>query len=106
MTYWLRRNGALGRWAGDKALGDGERNWGTEATEMLELVAYGDLREDAAGEGTVSTDDVEKLLEFQVNQMQSKFHFKCWRFVHLLTITSRNWDQSSSRGQGEVQKCT
>lgn len=70
-TYWLRRNGALGRWAGDKALSDGERKWGTEATEMLELVAYGDLREDNIGEGTVSTDDVEKLLEFQVEQMQS-----------------------------------
>ena len=68
--YWSRRNGGLGRWAGDKALGDGEEEWGSHATEMLELVAYGDLRLEDTEDGTVSTDDVEKLLEFQVEQMQ------------------------------------
>ncbi|KAF4635608.1 hypothetical protein G7Y89_g2487 [Cudoniella acicularis] len=69
-TYYSRRNGALGRWAGDKALEEGEEDWGPDATEMLELVAYG--MDDPRGpeEGCVSTDDVEKLLEFQVEQMQ------------------------------------
>ncbi|TVY49430.1 Anaphase-promoting complex subunit [Lachnellula occidentalis] len=68
-VYCIRRNGALGRWAGDRALEDGELEWGPGATEMLELVAYGnDLG--GVGDGGVSTDDVEKLLEFQVEQMQ------------------------------------
>lgn len=69
--YWARRNGGLGRWAGDKALGEGEEDWGTDATEMLELVAYGTNSLEDEHAGSVSTDDVEKLLEFQVEQMQS-----------------------------------
>lgn len=70
--YWTRRNGGLGRWAGDKALAEGEEEWGTDATELLELVAYGASNVDNEYGGDVSTDDVEKLLEFQVEQMQSK----------------------------------
>jgi anaphase-promoting complex subunit 5 len=70
--YWSRRNGGLGRWAGDSALADGEEEWGMEATETLELVAYGGLSLENPDEGCVSSDDVEKLLEFQVEQMQSK----------------------------------
>ena len=62
----------LNRWAGDKALNDGEIEWGAEATEMLELVAYGGLNIEDEEEGRVSTDDVDKLLEFQVDQMQSR----------------------------------
>lgn len=69
-TYWTRRNGGLGRWAGDRALEDGEEEWGTDATELLELVAYGGLSLEDELTGSVSTDDVEKLLEFQVEQMQ------------------------------------
>jgi anaphase-promoting complex subunit 5 len=72
-SYWARKNGGLGRWAGDRALSDGEEDWGSPATEMLELIAYGDLGLNEETEGTVSTDDVEKLLEFQVEQMQSWF---------------------------------
>lgn len=71
-TYWHRKSGGLGRWAGDAALSVGEEEWGAQATEMLELVAYGNLTLDDEGEGLVSTDDVEKLLEFQVEQMQSR----------------------------------
>lgn len=76
-TYWTRRNGGLGRWAGDRALEEGEEEWGTDATELLELVAYGGLSLEDETAGSVSTDDVEKLLEFQVEQMQSKcpIHF-------------------------------
>lgn len=73
-AYIARRNGVQGRWAGDKALAEGQEEWGIEATEMLELVAYGHPSlEDAEG-GGVSTDDIEKLLEFQVEQMQSEYH--------------------------------
>ncbi|KAJ5040424.1 uncharacterized protein L3040_006080 [Drepanopeziza brunnea f. sp. 'multigermtubi'] len=68
-AYWAKKNGGLGRWAGDRALEEGEEDWGTDATEMLELIAYGGLSVEG-DDGTTSTDDIEKLLEFQVEQMQ------------------------------------
>lgn len=70
-AYWARRNGGLRRWTGDKALSEGEAQWGAEATEMFETIAYHDVLDGGRVEGSVSTDDVEKLLEFQVDQMQS-----------------------------------
>jgi anaphase-promoting complex subunit 5 len=73
VAYWARRNGGLRRWAGDKALSEGELQWGAEATEMLEIIAYDGLLSGEVVEGTVSTDDAEKLLEFQVEQMQSMY---------------------------------
>lgn len=72
-TYWARRNSGLRRWAGDKALSEGEIQWGVEATEMFESITYHGLLEDERVEGSVSTDDVEKMLEFQVDQMQSMY---------------------------------
>jgi anaphase-promoting complex subunit 5 len=74
-TYWARKNGGLGRWTGDKALDECEEDWGPQATSMLEMVAYGihDILDEK--DGTVSTDDVQKLLEFQVEQMQSPCSF-------------------------------
>lgn len=98
-TYWTRRNGGLGRWAGDKALGEGEEEWGTDATEMLELVAYGGLDLGYEMSGSVSTDDVEKLLEFQVEQMQSKYVDLS---KELRTDKSRTWKQSITRSQRQI----
>lgn len=72
-AYWAKRNGGLRRWAGDKALREGEPEWGVEATEMFESITYRGLLEDEKVAGGISTDDVEKLLEFQVDQMQSMF---------------------------------
>jgi len=72
-TYWARRNGGLNRWAGDRVLGDEQADWGVQETEMLELIAYGGLSLEEQDEGRVSTDDVEKLLEFQVEKMQSQY---------------------------------
>ncbi|KAL2065443.1 hypothetical protein VTL71DRAFT_3113 [Oculimacula yallundae] len=69
-TYWTRRSGGLERWAGDKALAEGQEYWGLAATEMLENIAYGVMSMENADQGGISTDDVEKLLEFQVEQMQ------------------------------------
>ena len=85
-TYWSRRNGGLGRWAGDSALADGEEEWGMEATEMLDLVAYGGLGLEDRDEGCVSSDEVEKLLEFQVEQMQSKSSVPCFVFLKLMQL--------------------
>lgn len=72
-TYWARRNGGLERWAGDRALSEGQEEWGLEATEMLEHITYGAYSTGNDNECGISTDDVEKLLEFQVEQMQSKY---------------------------------
>ena len=65
--YWARRKGLLNRWGGDKALGDGEDEWGPEATEMLELVACGGLNIER-DEDCISTDDVGKVVGFQVER--------------------------------------
>jgi anaphase-promoting complex subunit 5 len=70
-AYWARRNGGLHRWAGDKALREGEVQWGVEAAEMFEKINYHGALEGKCVEGSVSTDDAERLLEFQVDQMQS-----------------------------------
>lgn len=101
-TYWTRRNGGLGRWAGDRALEDGEEEWGTDATELLELVAYGGLSLEDELTGSVSTDDVEKLLEFQVEQMQSKCLVSLTRSSR--TDKYRTREQSSARGQRQIPK--
>ncbi|CZT04911.1 related to anaphase-promoting complex subunit 5 [Rhynchosporium graminicola] len=69
-TYWARRTGGLGRWAGDKALAGAHEQLGLEATEMLEHITYGAMSMENSDQGGTSTDDVEKLLEFQVEQMQ------------------------------------
>ncbi|KAK0111320.1 anaphase promoting complex subunit 5 [Cadophora gregata] len=67
---WARRNGGLERWAGNRALAEGQQEWGLEATEILEHITYGALSLEGSDKGGLSTDDVEKLLEFQVEQMQ------------------------------------
>ncbi|EHK96016.1 putative Anaphase-promoting complex subunit 5 [Glarea lozoyensis 74030] len=90
-AYYMRRNGQIGRWAGDKALEKGEELWGIDATENLESVAYGLDIVDDAGEGNVSTDDVEKLLEFQVEQMQSQHEEGMKRLESLDENSLRSW---------------
>jgi anaphase-promoting complex subunit 5 len=70
---WSKRNPVIAkaRWAGfDLPFGDVDEDWGGEE---LARIAYGGLIDgEAEFEAAVSTDDVEKLLEFQVEQMQSK----------------------------------
>ncbi|RAL68354.1 hypothetical protein DID88_007085 [Monilinia fructigena] len=51
------------------ASGHPGRLWGLDETETLAQIAYGGLEEEEAS-GSISTDDVEKLLEFHVEQMQ------------------------------------
>ncbi|KAM3068257.1 APC5 protein [Clarireedia jacksonii] len=68
-TYWARRGGILSKWAGDQVLTEGEEEWGLEETETLAQITYGGLEDDRHTE-LISTDDVEKLLEFHVEQMQ------------------------------------
>jgi anaphase-promoting complex subunit 5 len=69
-----RRNPSFGRMSFDQVLSLGEQaEWDQEAVSVLASVAYGDMLTSASSAGLpVSTDDVELLLEFQIDQMQSK----------------------------------
>jgi anaphase-promoting complex subunit 5 len=68
---WSRRNAGTGRWSFDEVLHEGDVEWGDDALEAFSCVAYGDVLGLPVGEAhMISTDDVEVLLEFQVEQMQ------------------------------------
>lgn len=67
LNMWKKRNAAAGRTSFDFNLPGNGLGWQDELTEVL----YGDLQESGGEEGSVSTDDVERLLEFQVDGMQS-----------------------------------
>jgi anaphase-promoting complex subunit 5 len=99
-AYYMRRNGQLGRWAGDRVLEEGAQNeWGIDATEILEGVAYGLNITGEEQEGNVSTDDVEKLLEFQVEQMQSEYFDEFSTCVRIVLICCRVWKPDAIRDQ-------
>lgn len=72
-AYWARRNGLLHKWAGDRVLKETEEESGVENAEYLALIAYGEVDLGTAEDDFVSTGDVEKLLEFQVDRIQSKY---------------------------------
>lgn len=69
--YFRRRNPSFGRLSFDNVLLTGQHEWG-DNTGILASVAYGDtLTGNADDTGPASSDDVERLLEFQVNHIQS-----------------------------------
>ncbi|KAL2020194.1 hypothetical protein VTK56DRAFT_8620 [Thermocarpiscus australiensis] len=69
--YWRRRNPQFGRLSFDSVLLAGEHEWGTQ-TDELAVAAYGNmlLGGDHDSELPVSTDDIESLLDFQIEQIQ------------------------------------
>lgn len=72
-NYLRRRFPSFSRFSFDDVLMTGEQDdWGTDGVSALTSVVYGDM---LTGDGTnslpVSTDDVESLLEFQIEQLQS-----------------------------------
>ncbi|EQL04088.1 anaphase-promoting complex protein [Ophiocordyceps sinensis CO18] len=79
--YLRRKNPAFGRLSFDNVLLLGERDeWNQEGVAALAAVAYGDmLTGDASGTIPVSTDDIEVLLEFQIEQMQTASFLDAWR---------------------------
>ncbi|KAI1865256.1 hypothetical protein JX265_008303 [Neoarthrinium moseri] len=69
-AYYRKKTPAFQRLSFDNVLLEGEHAWG-EGVEAVASVAYGDmLRDDPNSTLPVSTDDIEKLLEFQIEQMQ------------------------------------
>lgn len=67
MVMWKRRNPAVGKLSFDTNL---EEDHFSLDDRLITLV-YGDVTNEAPNEGSFSTDDIEKLLEYQVDQMQS-----------------------------------
>lgn len=69
---WQKRNPGKEAHIWDVTLSQADAELGQEAREKLTMVGYGDLATGGSerGEELASTDDFEKLLEFQVEQMQ------------------------------------
>lgn len=74
-VHLRRKQPSFGRMSFDDVLRRGEsEGWNSESVSDLAAVAYGDmLTGDHSGTIAVSTDDIEILLEFQIEQMQSKW---------------------------------
>ncbi|KAL8346195.1 hypothetical protein RB598_000207 [Gaeumannomyces tritici] len=82
-AYWTRRNSGIGGLAFDSVLLAGQHEWGPAVHDVAQVV-YGGLgrhlqggppglgRHLQGGPPDASTEDIEFLLEFQVNQIQSR----------------------------------
>ncbi|KAI1176399.1 anaphase-promoting complex subunit 5-domain-containing protein [Nemania sp. FL0916] len=69
-AYYRKKTPAFQRLSFDTVLLAGESEWGS-GVEAIASVVYGDmLKDDLNATMPVSTDDIEKLLEFQIDQMQ------------------------------------
>ncbi|KAK3695528.1 anaphase-promoting complex subunit 5-domain-containing protein [Podospora appendiculata] len=70
-SHWRKRNPHYGRLSFDSVLMTGEHEWG-DHTEALAVAAYGNMLLVGDHDATlpVSSDDIEALLEFQIEQMQ------------------------------------
>ena len=69
-AYYKKKTTGFQSLSFDNVLLASENEWG-QAVEAITSVAYGDtLRDDLNATIPVSTDDIEKLLEFQIDQMQ------------------------------------
>ncbi|UQC89208.1 anaphase-promoting complex protein [Colletotrichum lupini] len=71
--YLRKRNPSFGRLSFDNVLMTGEQSeWDLEGVAALTSVVYGDMvRNGTPAAVPVSTDDIELLLEFQIEQMQT-----------------------------------
>lgn len=73
LESWRKRHPGTSAWSFDEVLSDGGEVWEDGARDTFMEVAYDGGFEKNNEEGLVSTNDIEKLLEFQIEQMQSEF---------------------------------
>ena len=80
LAQWKKRNQTAGNTSFDANLQEDHLGLGDRLTEVV----YGDLGTDGQQGSNVSTEDVEKLLEYQVDHMQStwKFQTRCRAYCH------------------------
>ncbi|TQS37623.1 hypothetical protein Golomagni_01897 [Golovinomyces magnicellulatus] len=69
-SHWATENAKVRDWTGDKTLNDIERFSGILSTERLGSIVYRSTDPQNSENSYVSTDNIEKLLEFQVEKMQ------------------------------------
>lgn len=67
LHLWRKRNPAVGMTSFDSNLPGGHLSLDSPLAELV----YGDIADDTRKAASVSTEEVEKLLEYQVEQMQS-----------------------------------
>lgn len=67
LALWRKRNPTAGRMSFDTNLQGSHPDF----DERLREIVYGGSLDDSPGDASVSTDDVEKLLEYQIARMQS-----------------------------------
>ncbi|KFY07276.1 hypothetical protein V492_07287 [Pseudogymnoascus sp. VKM F-4246] len=71
LSTWKRRNASVGAWSFDVVLEEADKEWDQNMLQTLVSVAYPNVfAHHGRADGLVSTNDVEKLLEFQIEQMQ------------------------------------
>ncbi|OBT56661.1 hypothetical protein VE04_02785 [Pseudogymnoascus sp. 24MN13] len=72
LSTWRRRNPNAGTWSFDAMLEEADKEWDQDTLQTLVSVAYPNVftHHGRSPDGLVSTNDVEKLLEFQIEQMQ------------------------------------
>lgn len=71
-------------------LNEGVEEWEDSARDTFMDVSYDGGFEKKNDEGLVSTNDIEKLLEFQIEQMQSKFCAFCSSYPAEMLTTAKN----------------
>jgi anaphase-promoting complex subunit 5 len=75
-AYMRRRNRSFNRLSFDSVLLSNEPDWGGENTTRVAEVVYQDMVTGLKKASIpVTMDDLERLLDFQIDQMQSKFSF-------------------------------
>lgn len=93
LAAWKKRNPQIGNFSFDSVLHEADEEWEPDALEQVANVAYGDfLSGQNGGSEFISTDDVEKLLEFQIEQMQSRSFL---RLCSTLLTGCRTWQPSA-----------
>ncbi|KAH7037478.1 anaphase-promoting complex subunit 5-domain-containing protein [Microdochium trichocladiopsis] len=69
-AYYRKKTPSFQRLSFDTVLLTGEHEWGSTVEDIASVAYSGMLRGDPIATLPVSTDDIEKLLEFQIEQMQ------------------------------------
>jgi anaphase-promoting complex subunit 5 len=95
-TYWSRRH----RGAEGKTIDANLLALGLDSTSHLSQVVYGNIEDDEEDEGVVSVKDAERLVEFQVGELQSMYSPSASRQS---ANRYRDGRQSSRRNESSIE---